>query len=582
MKKDLRNREALRCSPELTSIANADAFDTIAVVDLRKLAELIRDFCAGTLDQVTIENASAFGGTSRHRFQCAKRALKKLVGENHPATCAVSAALSNFRAATRKGTRLRDDRTREAIVHETQWDAFRSITALQTIPLNELRAVDRFLLFCAEQGRSCETDDFLAFVADQGSSMLLRILRSGLENLLTSAHPVVMAAEKARSLKESNRYRQRKPKAAAVVTRRALKKSVPRDELPSDWLKLFDALLAGKRIRGRKLGPKSVDNMVMAARQLVRAARDRGLPDELNLDTIRAYDSALEIHGVRASSRMIIFTSLRTLAKRLGLEVQILADLQDLVGYYERVNKGEVKVKESRLAGLPDLKAIFERANNLLDKAPETTDRRSRTTLYVDAAALVFLSLIPLRNQDTHLRWGHEIIYIGDDDPADWGHDGNDEQASYYLDLRTSKTDSALSGPLAPILTPFLNALILRGQDERLLPDIRKTTMKARGPVFPKSNGEMRHIRSLAERWRVQLGTGSAISRTRIHTLLGALGEHGTRAALALCAQVSPRTAKWYQAESLSRRRMLESQDMIAELIEMGVEEEDLMACLQS
>jgi hypothetical protein len=27
---------------------------------------------------------------------------------------------------------------------------------------------------------------------------------------------------------------------------------------------------------------------------------------------------------------------------------------------------------------------------------------------------------------------------------------------------------------------------------------------------------------------------------------------------------------------------MLESQDMIAELIEMGVEEEDLMACLQS
>lgn len=578
MKKDLRNREALRCAPELTAVADAPAFDTVKVEDLRKLAELIRDYCAGTIGQVTIENASVFAGTSRHRFQCAKHALRMLVGEAHPATCAVSAALSNFRAATRKGTRLRDDRTREAIVHAAHWDAFRAIPAMQTIPLNELRAVDRFLLFCAEQGRSCEADDFLAFVADQESSMLLRILRRGLENLLTTAHPVVEAVEKARSLKEAVRYKRRKPEAAAVVAARPLEKSVPRDELPADWLKLFDALLEGKRVRGRKLSWKSVDNMVTVARQLVLVARNNGLSVEINLDTIGAYDSALEARGVRASSRQILFTSLRTLAKRLGLKADLLADIRDLVAHYEREANGEVKVKESRLADLPDLQTIFERANTLLDKAPGTMDRRSRTTLYVDAGALVFLSLIPLRNQDTCLRWGSEIIYIGEDDPADWGLEENDKQASYYLDLRTSKTDSALSGPLAPILTPFLDALILRGQDERLLPDLRSAVLKARDPVFPKSNDEVRSVRSLAGRWRVQLGTGSAISRTRIHTLLGALGEHGTRAALALCAQLSPRTAKWYQAESLSRRRMLESQDMIAGLIEMGAEEEGLMA----
>ena len=408
--------------------------------------------------------------------------------------------------------------------------------------------------------------------------MLLRILRGGLEKLLTQAHPAIMAAEKARSLKEADRYRRRQPETRAVAVPRPLERSVPRDDLPADWLELFDGLLEGKGIRGRKLSRKSVDNMITVARQLVWAARDRGLPDEINLDTIGAYDSALEARGVRANSCQILFSSLRTLAKRLGLEAELLADLQDLVGHYEREAKGSVKVKESRLADLPDLQAIFERANMLLDKAPETMDRRSRTTVYVDAAALAFLSLIPLRNQDTCLRWGHEIIYIGDDDPEEWGIEENDEQASYYLDLRTAKTDSALSGPLAPILTPFLDALILRGQDDRLLPDLRRAAMKARGPVFPKSNGDVRSMRNLAERWRVQLGTGSAISRTRIHTLLGALGEHGTRAALALCAQTSPRTAKWYQAEGLSRRRMLESQDMIAGLIEIGAEEEGLMA----
>jgi hypothetical protein len=110
-----------------------------------------------------------------------------------------------------------------------------------------------------------------------------------------------------------------------------------------------------------------------------------------------------------------------------------------------------------------------------------------------------------------------------------------------------------------------------------MLPDLRDAIMKARAPVFPKSNGAPRTVHSLSKRWRKHLGTGSIISRTRIHTLLGALGEHGTRAALALCAQRSPRTAKWYQAENLAGRRMLESQDMIAGLIEMGTEEAVLL-----
>ena len=49
--------------------------------------------------------------------------------------------------------------------------------------------------------------------------------------------------------------------------------------------------------------------------------------------------------------------------------------------------------------------------------------------------------------------------------------------------------------------------------------------------------------------------------------MLGILGEHGVRAALALCAQSSPRTAKWYQAKGLARRQMLGSQQLIAELV---------------
>lgn len=582
MKKDLRGRDALRHCPELASVAKSAGFDIVDIVDLRKLAELLRDYAGGSLDQITVDSATAFGGTSRHRFQCVQRALRELLGEEHPATCAVvAAALERSQKARSGDKRHRDNRPREAILLDTRWDSFRALPGTETIPMLQLRAVDRFLVFCEERGVPAgEVASFLAFVEDKDSSMLLCTLRDGLQEILTSAHPAVMAAETARSLKEASRYRRRKPKDGLPAPAPILEFSVPLNQLPQEWLQIFTTLRSGKRVRGRKQACKSVDNMATAARQLVWAARTAGLPDEISLDTVAAYDQALEAREIRATSGQFLFISLRSLGYFLGLENELLKDLQDLIGHYERASKSEVKVKERRLAELPDLQAIFDKSNTLLDKALVTTDRRSRTGLYVDAAALPFLSLIPLRNPDTLLRWGVEIIYIGDDDPEEWGLEDQEDQVRYYLDLRTSKTDSALCGPLAPILNPFLDALILRGQDERLLPMMQQQVMADQSPVFPKSNGQMRSVRSLSSRWSELLGTGSVISRTRIHTLLGALGADGTRAALALCAQRSPRTAKWYQAQSLTQRCMLESQDMTAGLIELSEEDEMLLASL--
>jgi hypothetical protein len=580
MKKDLRDMASLACAPELAEVVGTPAFNSVKVEDLRKLAELLRDYAGGTIDGVSCASVRAFGGASRHRLESAQRALRLLVGAEHPAAVAVAAVLYSIKTQNNKSAGLKDHRTREVILVEERWNEFRSIDAVRTIPMDELRALDKFLVFCGTHGRGSETEDFLAFVADKDSSMLLRTLRNGLEKLLTPAHPAVMCAEQARSIKEAERYERRKVEPRQKPEAPALVASVARDELPNEWLRLLDMLAEGKRIRGRKLSAKSIENMTGAARQLIRAARERGLPDEISLRTIGAYDESLEARGLRASSRSILFSSIHTLAKRLNLESEILDDLSDLVGHYQRASNSAVKKKESRLADLPDLKMIFERANALLDRAPGVLDRRTRTTLYVDAAAITFLSLISLRNQDTCLFWGREVYYIGDDDPSNWDLEDHGEQASYYLDLRTSKTDSALSGPLSPILTPFLDALILRGRDDRMLADLRDEVMRTQAPVFPKSNGDVRSMRNLSDRWRKQLGTGSVISRTRIHTLLGALGERGTRAALALCAQSSPRTAKWYQADALKRRRILESQEMISDLIDIGEEEEAWLAGL--
>ena len=577
MKKDLRDREALRQSPELSTFADAPAFDAVKVTDLRKLAELIRH--SGSLASITIESAATFGGTSEHRFLCAKRALSALAGEDHPATRAISAALTLLGHSRRQGTRHRDCRTREAILHASHWESFRALPGAGTIGLQELRAVDRYLAFSANSGLpSGEVESFLAFVKNKDSSMLLRTLRDGLEMLLTSSHPAIMAAERARSLKETERQERIRPEhSATIVSPRVLEASVAYETLRPDWRDTFETLKAGKRVRRRKYAPKSVDNMIVAARQLVWAARAAGLQDEISVATVRAYDSALEKRNVGPTSRNIFFTSLRQLGLVLGLDEALLSDLHDLSSYYGRQARGTIKKKEERLANLPDLSMIFDKANALLDAAATIKDRRRLLTLYVDAAALAFLSLIPLRNEDTKLFWGRQIVYIGDDDPADWDLAEHDEPLAYYLDLRTSKTDAGLSGPLAPILNPFLDALILRGRDPRLLPQFRREIMKSKSAVFPNLNGTARGARSLSERRRKNLGTGSSISRTRIHTLLGAMGEHGVRAALALCAQRSPRTAIWYQAEALGRRRMLESQDMMVNVIELSEEEAKML-----
>jgi hypothetical protein len=99
MKKALRGREALRSSVELTAFAGHPGFNDVKVADLRKLAELLE--FAGAVNRITIETAADFGGTSRHRLQCARRALEMLAGKNHPATIAVAAALSAQRSPAR-------------------------------------------------------------------------------------------------------------------------------------------------------------------------------------------------------------------------------------------------------------------------------------------------------------------------------------------------------------------------------------------------------------------------------------------------------------------------------------------------
>lgn len=584
MGKDLRGRDKLRASYELAEVAALPQFNDVDVIDLRQLAGLIRGHAGGSLAGITVESAHAFAGLSRHKYQCIQRALRQLVGTDHAATKAVETArsLHGQKKRRRTGARHRDSRPRDAILMHPRWEDADLRGTAETMPIMELRAVDRFAVFCEARGLSGEcVEDFLAFVADQESSTLLRTLRDGLEKLYSSTHPAIVLVERARGLKDKQsrvRLSKGNKSAASLEPAKPLSErvSLPCELLSGDWRDALSDLAAGFRVRGVALRPKSVETVRYAASQLGWSAQKAGLPLKMNLETLRAYDRDLRARGNRASSRQIHFAALLALGRALGADADLLQHLLQAATYCGRLARADVKLKEARLDGLADLAEIFALANQLLDEASTVTDRRRLAALRSDAAALAILSLVPLRNKDTQLRWGDHVLYVDSVNPID---PSTPQVGHYRLDLITSKTGSHLSGPLAPILTPFLDAMILQGRHEALLPGLRRDVMLQRDPVFPKSNGGMRHPNCLSARWRHHVGTGSIISRTRVHTLLGMMGERGVRAALALCAQSSPRTAAWYQAEALRRRQMVKSQELIDSLLmEATADIEDIAA----
>ena len=447
MRKDLRGREELRMSDDLTEVATLPEFDEVSVVDLRQLAELIGCHADNSINGITMESAHAFGRSSRHKYQCAQRALRRLVGPVHPATQAVEAARSLHGRKKPKQAcgRYPDVRPRKAILAHDRWQGTEFRRTAEEMPIMELRAVDRFGAFCEVQETHGESvDDFLAFVADKTSGMLLRTLRDGLEKLYTPAHPAIALVETARGLKEKQRLAQKRKDISPVVAASPRAKvSLPLECLPRDWREVLENLALGHPVRGVNLRPKSVEALRCAVCQLGWSARQAGLPLELNLTALKAYDRELRKRKNRASSRQIHFSALHTFGRAFGTDPDLLKDISEVATHCGRLARAEVKLKEGRLDRLPQLAKIFKLANSLLDEAATVTDRRRLATLRTDAAALAFLSILPLRNQDTLLKWGEQITYREGINPLE---PRASRKGYYRIDLATSKSGSRLSG----------------------------------------------------------------------------------------------------------------------------------------
>lgn len=448
----------------------------------------------------------------------------------------------------------RDMRRREELLSGANWSKLLTQPGAETLPLKNLKQADRFFDFCNRRGLTDIQVDHVFDFDPSKDPTSLRILRDTLQSLYGQKHPISHVVDQARQIRcRANRLQTGRTGIKTGATKK-LRASVSCRELPAFWQTVLDDLEAGKRVAGRKISTSTARNMRSYARQLIWSARQAKLPDEISIATLSAYHQDLTDRGLRASSFAFQFGFLRLLARFVQSEKEVDEALREIVADYQRLANGSVKLKEGRFAQFASIDLLFDHAFILLDQGLAETHGTKRVTLLVDAAAIAFLTLIPLRNADTVLRWG-EHISIDASGIDDW---------VYRIDTSISKTCVDFGGKLHPILNPFLEALLLQGRHPAFLHRRLAEAIANREPVFPLSNRNARSSYGLSRRWRARLGTGSHIARTQAHTLLGALGPKGVCSALALCAQRSYATRLHYQDISLDRALMRQSQKMLA------------------
>lgn len=448
----------------------------------------------------------------------------------------------------------RDTRSRREILAGSNWKKLHMLPAAQTIPVKNLRQADRFFDYCRNRGFADIRVDHVFEFDTSSSPTSLRRLRDTLRSLYGQQHPIFHVVDRARQIRcRAHRLKQGST-GQRVEAGKKLHFSLPDHELPPAWRMILDELEAGRRVKGRKVSASTARNMRSYARQLLWSARKADLPDEISMATLSAYDQDLSQRGLRATSCAMQFGFLGALIRFVQPDNYIEGAIRELVSAYKQSAAGSNRLKDFRYANLASIDVLFDQAYILLHTGLTEWHKTKRTSLLVDAAAIAFLSLIPMRNADTVLRWGKHIS-IDTSANDDW---------VYRIDTSISKTCVDFGGKLHPILNPFLEALLLQGQHPAFLQQRLAIAIANQEPVFPLSNDKARSSRNLSRRWRVRLGTGSHIARTRVHTVLGALGPKGVNYALALCAQRSYSTRLHYQDISLDRALMLESQKKLA------------------
>ncbi|WPY96302.1 hypothetical protein T8T21_16135 (plasmid) [Limimaricola variabilis] len=556
---DTRNREEILAADHFAPFRDTPGLSAIGMRELRTLDRFFR-FADGqgiTVPDVTDFLSFVAADTSTRRLDDLRTAFDRLLPEDTPVREVVRTAIRQKRPRSRSC----DRRDRAALRADPLMATYRDQPAFDTVGLEDLRVLARFIAFTEAHGITVPTEaDYLAFVADAASSRRLRSLKAALDALLPGNPAVHVVLAGAIARKAPPRSAHRGETARPPAARR-----VDAADLPETWRALLQRMRLGALPLHQAAPAASViDSMEDVLREYAHVQREAGAEVAITVEGVRRLeasrtaqaeareDPAYKAQGNRPATRHTAVMRLRKFGEALGLEPLVLSALRHHETCLRRELGTVVPLKFGRLDKLPALAATWGLAAELLAKSEATRRRQTKLRLLIEASVVAIWTLLPLRLGDGQLLWGRDVRFDG---------------ARYRVDIETRKEEEPLRGRLHAVLTPFLDALVLRGMDPVWLPQMRERAMAEELPLFRAGNGRQLAASYPSRVWQQHFGTGAHIARSQVHSELGQLGPEGVEAALALNAQRDPRTAAAYQSAAVERALRKRGQDMIDSLL---------------
>lgn len=557
---DTRSRDEIIASSRFDAFRNLDG---LAQIGLREIRTLDRFVAWAQTRGVRIPTSDDFleflgDGRTTRPLDDLRVAVDHLLPQGTQAQQTVRDAIR----AKRPRSRTCDWRSREVLRNDLLMAPYRDLPSFDEVPLEELRVLAAFLGFAEARGITVPTEaDYLAFTSDTRSPRRLRSLKAALDRLLPgnpAVHLVLAAAIAAKTPLRPARGA-RKPRAAAA-------RRVDVADLPEAWCELLENMRLGTLPLHVAVPSASlVASMEDIVREYAKVQQDAGAPVEISVEGVRRFEAFRAAHaaqretpryseqGNRPATRHTAVMRLRQFGEALELDPALLADLRVHENVLRRRLNEVVPLKFAKLDELPSLKATWSLAAALLAQSAGERRRQSALRLLNEAAIIAVWTLLPLRLRDGQLLWGRDVRFGG---------------SRYRIDIETRKEDEPLRGGLHKVLTPFLDALVLRGLDPVWLNEMRRRSSAGDLPLFRDVDGRMLARSYPSTVWRKHMGTGAHISRSRVHTELGQLGPEGVEAALALEAQRDERSRLHYQGKAVLTAQRRQGQVMIDTLLE--------------
>lgn len=436
-------------------------------------------------------------------------------------------------------------RMRTEILRAEWWLPFLPQSRMDRLHIHEVSRLDEWLRYLNERGiRSPRSRDYVEFATKWDSEAPLTALKTTFEKLEIPKIPWVSEElDLAISAIRAKRF------GSGKKTRSSwrLTKSVSRDALPMEWQILLGDVRTGGG-EGTPLSTGFLPTVEVALRTLCFCCQDLELPREINRRTALALVNELKRRKATNATIEINISALRRFAAVLGLDQGVMADLRNIERDFFYKKQSDIPKKFARLDELGSVDGVLGRAIDLLAASRSERSLELRVAKLNAAATLALFSLIPLRVKDTNLLWGADVTHTGQ---------------RYRLDVRTSKCGTEFHGEVCDFVTPFLDALLLRGSDETFLDMKRNEALQSRQALFAHANGRHMSNRRVANLWQRHVECGPHIARSAVHTELGRMGRKGVEMALSLCAQRDSRTARFYQGKAMHDSLLLEANGLL-------------------